>query len=256
MSVKEECRLGSDSKRGADRDVSKGVGKAPRPHSLPLPGLLHKPPPVDLRRRPLQREFLEDMDALGCRRPDVLTRVSEYIPEIIEYVTRIIGNGMAYASNGSVYFDTQNFRWARGRGGALGVGLGAGVGFGLGLGSSRRAMNEAGTGAAARWVIWAASRIPRVPSTLPTRPPRTHTHAHTHTQTHRSCGHTYGKLNPWAVGSAALAAEGESNFETSEKRSPQVRGHFYLHEACCIAKYGNQHCQILLHQPNQDHQAT
>lgn len=40
---------------------------------------------------------------------------------------------------------------------------------------------------------------------------------------HRACGHTYGKLNPWAVGSAALAAEGESNFETSEKRSPQVR---------------------------------
>ncbi len=38
----------------------------------------------------------------------------------------------------------------------------------------------------------------------------------------RACGHTYGKLNPWAVGSAALAAEGESNFETSEKRSPQV----------------------------------
>jgi len=30
----------------------------------------------------------------------------------------------------------------------------------------------------------------------------------------------YGKLNPWAVGSATLAAEGESNFETSEKRHP------------------------------------
>ncbi|GLI68942.1 hypothetical protein VaNZ11_013467 [Volvox africanus] len=93
-----------------------------------------------------EREFLEDMDALGCRRPDVLTRVSEYMTEIIGYVQRILDNGMAYASNGSVYFDTQSFR---------------------------------------------------------------------------VCGHTYGKLNPWAVGSAALAAEGESNFETSEKRSPQ-----------------------------------
>ncbi len=38
--------------------------------------------------------------------------------------------------------------------------------------------------------------------------------------TRRACGHTYGKLKPWAVGSAALAAEGESNFETTEKRSP------------------------------------
>jgi cysteinyl-tRNA synthetase len=59
---------------------------------------------------PPQREFLEDMDALGCRRPDVLTRVSEYMPEIIGYVQGILDNGMAYESNGSVYFDTQSFR--------------------------------------------------------------------------------------------------------------------------------------------------
>lgn len=37
--------------------------------------------------------------------------------------------------------------------------------------------------------------------------------------TRRDNGHTYGKLKPWAVGSSALAADGESNFETSEKRS-------------------------------------
>jgi len=93
-----------------------------------------------------EREFMEDMTALGCRAPSVLTRVSEYIPEIIAYVTRIIDNGCAYASNGSVYFDTQRFR---------------------------------------------------------------------------ACGHTYGKLKPWAVGSAALASEGEANFETTEKRCAQ-----------------------------------
>jgi hypothetical protein len=29
-----------------------------------------------------QREFMEDMDVLGCRPPTVLTRVSEYIPEV------------------------------------------------------------------------------------------------------------------------------------------------------------------------------
>jgi cysteinyl-tRNA synthetase len=59
-----------------------------------------------------QREFLEDMDALGCRRADVLTRVSEYLPEIVSYVQRIIDNGMGYESNGSVYFDTSRFRCA------------------------------------------------------------------------------------------------------------------------------------------------
>ena len=50
------------------------------------------------------------MDLLGVRRPDVVTRVVEYIPDVITFVQKIIDNGMAYESNGSVYFDTQKFR--------------------------------------------------------------------------------------------------------------------------------------------------
>lgn len=38
-----------------------------------------------------------------------MTRVSEYIPEVIEYIKKIIDNGFAYHSNGSVYFDVANF---------------------------------------------------------------------------------------------------------------------------------------------------
>ena len=58
-----------------------------------------------------ESEFLEDMDALGCRRPDVMTRVSEYMTEIVEYIQTIMSNNMAYESNGSVHFDTQAFRY-------------------------------------------------------------------------------------------------------------------------------------------------
>ncbi len=69
------------------------------------------------------------MDALGCRRPDVLTRVSEYVPEIIAYVQQIISNGMAYEANGSVYFDTNSFRW-----GEKGLRVAGAVFGGMGLG--------------------------------------------------------------------------------------------------------------------------
>jgi len=41
--------------------------------------------------------------------PDVLTRVSEYVPEIVEYVEEIIKKGLAYESKGSVYFDVSKF---------------------------------------------------------------------------------------------------------------------------------------------------
>ncbi|KAI1298976.1 hypothetical protein EDD11_006598 [Mortierella claussenii] len=54
-------------------------------------------------------EFFKDMDRLGVRRPDVLTRVSEYIPEIVTFVEKIISNGYAYEAEGSVYFDTAAF---------------------------------------------------------------------------------------------------------------------------------------------------
>lgn len=49
------------------------------------------------------------MYKLKVLRPNVLTRVSEYIPEIIEYIEKIISNGLAYEANGSVYFDVGAF---------------------------------------------------------------------------------------------------------------------------------------------------
>ncbi|GMH84150.1 hypothetical protein TrVE_jg7116 [Triparma verrucosa] len=54
-------------------------------------------------------EYLKDMEDLGVLKPDVMTRVSEFMPEITEYIERIIEKGFAYEANGSVYFDVNSF---------------------------------------------------------------------------------------------------------------------------------------------------
>ncbi|XP_025771323.1 cysteine--tRNA ligase, cytoplasmic [Puma concolor] len=56
-----------------------------------------------------EEEFHRDMETLNVLPPDVLTRVSEYVPEIVNFVQKIVDNGYGYVSNGSVYFDTVKF---------------------------------------------------------------------------------------------------------------------------------------------------
>lgn len=41
--------------------------------------------------------------------PHILTRVSEYIPEIITFIEKIIENGFGYVANNSVYFNVLAF---------------------------------------------------------------------------------------------------------------------------------------------------
>ena len=57
-----------------------------------------------------EKEFFDDMAALNVLPPDAVTRVSDYLPEIIAYIETIMSNGYCYESNGSVYFDTAAFR--------------------------------------------------------------------------------------------------------------------------------------------------
>jgi cysteinyl-tRNA synthetase len=49
------------------------------------------------------------MDALAVRRADAFTYVTEYIPQIIAFVGKLVAQGHAYAVEGDVYFDTTTF---------------------------------------------------------------------------------------------------------------------------------------------------
>lgn len=65
--------------------------------------------PFDAFSRKFENEFLEDMKNLNVELPDVITRVTEFVPEIVKFIEKIISNGYAYESNGSVYFNVTKF---------------------------------------------------------------------------------------------------------------------------------------------------
>jgi cysteinyl-tRNA synthetase len=60
-----------------------------------------------------ERRFFEDMKALNVLAPDQLTRVTEYVPQIVRFIDVIVANGFGYATpDGSVYFDIDSFEKA------------------------------------------------------------------------------------------------------------------------------------------------
>ncbi|OJD20834.1 cysteine-tRNA ligase [Blastomyces percursus] len=57
-----------------------------------------------------EERFMQDVRDLNVLDPDAITRVTEYIPEIVSFVERIIDHKFGYVtSDGSVYFDITAF---------------------------------------------------------------------------------------------------------------------------------------------------
>ena len=53
----------------------------------------------------MEQNFFDDMAVLNVQKPHYVTRVTEYIPEMISYIQKIIDNGLAYQQSGSIYLD-------------------------------------------------------------------------------------------------------------------------------------------------------
>lgn len=55
------------------------------------------------------RHFIQDMQSLNVRPPDFFPRATDAIPEIIEWVEKLLESGVAYESSGNVYYSVDKW---------------------------------------------------------------------------------------------------------------------------------------------------
>ena len=65
--------------------------------------------PLALAKR-WEEEFWNDLDALGCLRPHVVTRVTEHVEtDIVPYIERLVEEEMAYITEKGIYFNVREY---------------------------------------------------------------------------------------------------------------------------------------------------
>ena len=64
---------------------------------------------IDEFTAPFIQYFWEDFDALGNERPDVTPRATQHIAEMIDIIAKLLENGHAYESDGSIYYRISAF---------------------------------------------------------------------------------------------------------------------------------------------------
>lgn len=86
--------LTDDADEGEDKLVKKAAAEKVHPMQL---------------AETFTRSYFEDMDAMNVLRPDIVPRATGHITEQISLVKTLIEKGLAYETNGSVYFSVQAF---------------------------------------------------------------------------------------------------------------------------------------------------
>src|ERR1700693_785802 len=66
--------------------------------------------PINKYTEKYERAFFQDLDALGCERPEVVARATENIPQMVALIERLAAKNLAYqAPDGSWYFRIAGF---------------------------------------------------------------------------------------------------------------------------------------------------
>ncbi|MGI6346362.1 MAG: cysteine--tRNA ligase [Limisphaerales bacterium] len=59
---------------------------------------------------PYEKAFFEDFDQLNCLRPTSIPRATDYIPQMLELIGKLMENGIAYQTpDGSIFFSIQRY---------------------------------------------------------------------------------------------------------------------------------------------------
>ncbi|MEM1409573.1 MAG: class I tRNA ligase family protein, partial [Pseudomonadota bacterium] len=64
---------------------------------------------IDVITARATKAYLSSLDALGCERPDLMPRATEYIDAMIGLVSRLLDKGHAYSAEDHVLFDTAKY---------------------------------------------------------------------------------------------------------------------------------------------------
>jgi cysteinyl-tRNA synthetase len=59
--------------------------------------------------RHYENAFFKDIEKLNILRPNIVCRATEHVPEMIDFIQKILDNGYAYVSGGNVYFSVDRF---------------------------------------------------------------------------------------------------------------------------------------------------
>lgn len=65
---------------------------------------------IDEFTAPFVAAFWEDADALGLERPELAPRATEHVAEMISLIEKLLENGHAYESDGSIYYRISAFK--------------------------------------------------------------------------------------------------------------------------------------------------
>ncbi|KAF0763604.1 putative cysteine--tRNA ligase, mitochondrial [Aphis craccivora] len=66
--------------------------------------------PLHLARN-YEVEFIEDIDSLNIKQPDIIARVTDFIPQVLNIIQNLFNKDLVYsAADGSLFFDTTKFK--------------------------------------------------------------------------------------------------------------------------------------------------